>query len=81
MTDVKATHDRFDGGSLDTDRGSNVLSDSSYFVSAHDWPAGARPDDPSLQEIYDVLSQVGKYYEPAVKGLASAAPVGMDANT
>ncbi|MEV4704041.1 hypothetical protein [Actinoplanes sp. NPDC049316] len=69
MTDVEAPHDRFTGGGLDTDRGSNVLSDSSYFVASHDWPAGARPDDPSLTEIYEALSQVGEFYEPAVKGL------------
>jgi hypothetical protein len=81
MTDVKAPHDRFNGGSLDSDRRSNVLSDSSYFVAAHDWPAGARPDDPSLPEIYEVLSQVGTYYEPAVRGLAAATPVRQDAGS
>jgi hypothetical protein len=47
-----------------------MSSDSSYFVSAQDWPAGARGEDPSVREIYEVLHLVDTYYEAAIQGLA-----------
>jgi hypothetical protein len=73
MTDVREQNGRLDGGSGDRDRGGIVASDSSYFVSAQDWPAGARDEDPSVREVYEVLWQVDTFYETAVQGLASTS--------
>jgi hypothetical protein len=50
-----------------------MSSDSEYDVSSHDWPAGARNDDLTLEQANEVFDLFDKYYPVAMQGLASIA--------
>jgi len=48
----------------------SVTSDSQYYVSPSDWPAGASDQDLSLAQILGVLDQFDEFYPIALDGLA-----------
>ncbi len=50
-----------------------MSTDSEYQVSSHDWPAGARDDDLTLEQADEVFDLFDKYYPVAMQGLASIA--------
>ncbi|MDG4784540.1 hypothetical protein O7626_01085 [Micromonospora sp. WMMD1102] len=48
-----------------------MIIDSTYHVSPHDWPAGARETDLTPEQANDVLNEFDTYYPIAVRGLAT----------
>lgn len=40
-----------------------------YYVPATGWPGGRSPDDPTIEEVYEVLKEFDTYYPLAVESL------------
>jgi hypothetical protein len=48
-----------------------VSERSGYFVACHDWTGTATKHDLSLSDVYGVVNDFDKYYEPAMNSLAN----------
>ncbi|MDZ5443419.1 hypothetical protein U2F26_11840 [Micromonospora sp. 4G57] len=50
-----------------------MSTDSEYHVSSHDWPAGTRENDLTLEQANEVFDLFDRFYPLAVQGLAKVA--------
>lgn len=50
-----------------------MSTDSEYHISSHDWPAGLRENDLTLEQANQVFDLFDEFYPLAVQGLAKVA--------